>query len=110
VISHIVLFKPRPDLAADDRRALVAAFERAVGEIPSVRAVRIGARVVHGAGYERLAHDAPDYLAILDFDDLAGLRAYLDQLGTRFGSSAERAWIYDFEVGGVEGVATLDYR
>ena len=92
MVSHIVLMKPRADLSVDGRAAFVDAFERAIREIPTVRTVRIGRRVTHGAGYEQTSPDAADYLAVIDFDDLAGLQTYLrhpahDALGARFGQS-----------------------
>jgi hypothetical protein len=107
MLTHLVLMKARADLNDSDRAALVAAFERAVREIPTVRHVRVGRRVRHGAGYEQAAPDAADYIAQLDFDDLAGLQAYLrhpahGELGERFGQSLSDALVYDFEVGGVE--------
>jgi hypothetical protein len=107
MLTHLVLMKSRPDLSDGDRAALIAAFERAVLEIPTVRRVQVGRRVRHGAGYEQTAPDAADYIAQIDFDDLAGLQAYLrhpihDELGARFGQSLSAAMVYDFEVGGVE--------
>ena len=107
MIAHVVLLKPKPDLSLDDRRALVSAFERAVGEIPSARAIRVGRRTLHGAGYETSAPDAADYLIAIDFDDISGLQAYLrhpahEELGARFGQSVRSACVYDFEVGGLE--------
>jgi len=107
MLTHLVLMKPRPDLSVADRGALVDAFERAVREIASVRNVRVGRRVVHGAGYEQTAPDIAEYVAVIDFDDLAGLQAYLGhpahgELGARFGQSLSSAVVYDFEVGGVE--------
>ena len=108
-VSHVVLMKPRPDLTASARTALVDAFERAVCGIPTVRDVRIGRRIAHGAGYEAFAPDTADYLAMIDFDDLAGLQAYLrhpahEQLGARFGESLSAALVYDFEVGGIDAL------
>jgi hypothetical protein len=107
VISHVVLMTPRADLSAADRRAFVAAFERALREIPAVRGARLGRRVIHGAAYEALALDAGDYLAVIDFDDLAGLQAYLhhpahEELGTRFNHALSAALVYDYEVVGLE--------
>ena len=107
MLTHLVLMKPRPDLSAADRAALVDAFERAVREIPTVRHVRVGRRVVHGAGYELVAPDLADYVAAIDFDDVAGLQAYLrhpahDELGVRFGQALSAAVVFDFEVGGIE--------
>jgi hypothetical protein len=107
MLTHLVLMKPRPDLTDDQRTALIAAFERAVREIASVRRVRVGRRVRHGAGYEHVAPDAADYIAQIDFDNLAGLQAYLqhpahEELGASFGRSLSAAMVYDFEVGGLE--------
>jgi hypothetical protein len=104
VISHVVLFRPKPDLSQPARAALVAAFTRAVHEIPDVRGVRAGRRVLHGAGYEQTTPDLADVLVVIDFDDLAGLQAYLRhpahaELGARFGQSVESGLVYDFEVG-----------
>jgi len=98
--------KPKPNLAADARAAFVAAFERALRDIPSVRGVRVGRRVVHGAGYEASSPDAADYVAIIDFDDLAGLQTYLrhpahEELGAEFGQALSSAMVYDFEVGSI---------
>ncbi len=102
MVSHVVLMKPRPDLSATDRERLIAAFERAVREIPAVRTVRVGRRIVHGAGYEVRMPDVADYLVTIDFDDAAGLAAYLrhpahEDLGARFNDSLAGALVYDFE-------------
>ena len=112
MLSHVVLMKPRPDLPDGERQALIDAFERAVREIPEVRDVRVGKRVVHGAGYEQAALDTADYIITIDFDDLAGLQAYLrhpahEALGARFNQSCRSALVYDFEVGGVETLGRL---
>src|SRR2546430_17601166 len=97
---------PRTDLSLDERAAFIDAFERAVRDIPTVKVVRVGRRVMHGAGYEQVAPDA-SYLAVIDFENLADLQAYLrhpahDDLGGRFGQSLQSALVYDFEVGGLD--------
>ena len=112
IVSHIVLMKPRPDLSAADRRALVDAFDRAIREIPTVRDVRVGRRVMHGAGYEQAMPDTADYLIVIDFDDVAGLQTYLghpahEALGARFNQSLSSALVYDFQVGGADSLAGL---
>jgi hypothetical protein len=109
MISHVVLMKPRRDLSPIDRTSFADAFERAVQKIPSVRGVRVGRRIVHGAGYEAGAPDLADYIAIIEFDDLAGLETYLRhpahaELGTRFGQLLSSTMVYDFEVGGIEAL------
>jgi hypothetical protein len=107
MVLHVVLMKPRGDLSAVDRQALADAFERAVRTIPTVRSVRVGRRVRHGAGYEAAAPDAADHAAIIEFDDVAGLQAYLghpahEDLGARFQQSLSSALVFDFEAGGLE--------
>jgi len=103
-VISVVLFRPKPDLQAADRRALITAFTTAVREISSVRGVRVGRRVRHGAGYEQTSPDLADVLIAIDFDDLAGLQAYLrhpahGELGARFNQAMESGVVYDFEVG-----------
>src|SRR5262245_46136765 len=100
-VSHLVLLKPRSDLSRADREKLVAAFEPATREIPTVRRVRVGQRFTHGAGYEKDMPDTADYLVIIDFDNREGLAAYLRhpahvELGTRFNESLAAALVYDF--------------
>ena len=104
--------KPRPDLAAADAEALVEALRRAVREIPTVRDVRVGRRVMHGAQYENRAPDSADFMVSIGFDDLAGLQAYLrhpahDELAARFYQSLSSALVYDFEEAGIEGLERL---
>lgn len=107
MIAHVVLMRPKRDLSAADRQAFLAAFKRAVREIPSVRRVRLGRRVTVGAAYESLSPATGEFLAVIDFDDLAGLETYLrheahQELGARFYESIESALVYDYKVGGVE--------
>jgi len=112
MFSHVVLLKPRADLSPAERQALIDAFGRAMREIPDVRAVRVGRRVTHGAAYEQSAPDSADYLVTIDFDDLAGLQAYLrhpahEALGASFNRALSSALVYDFELGGLEQLANL---
>ena len=113
MIAHVVLLKPRPGLTHTERREFVKAFARAAREIPSVRAVRVGKRITHGAGYETGMLDSADFVAVIDFDDLAGLQAYLlhpahAELGSHFGRSLSAALVYDFEMGGLEMLEDID--
>jgi len=112
MLSHVVLMTPRSDLSPAERQALLDAFTRAAHEIETVRGVRVGRRVLHGAAYESIAPDTGAFLVVIDFDDLAGLQAYLrhpahDALGARFNQSYRSALIYDFDVGGLERLAGL---
>jgi hypothetical protein len=108
VIAHLVLFRPRPDLSAADRRALADSLAVALREIPSIRSARIGRRVTHGRPYEALMRVDYEYAAVLEFDNLAGLKSYLDHrahdtLATRFFESIEDGLMYDFELQEGEG-------
>lgn len=103
MIAHVVLFRPRADLASDARASLSEAFETAIREIPSIRRARVGRRVTHGRPYEDLMRVDYQHAAVLEFDDLAGLKAYLahpahEQLASRFLSACEDALMYDFEL------------
>lgn len=112
MLIHLVLLKPRPDLTTAERQTFVGAFERAMRDIPSVRGVRVGKRVTHGAGYEQAAPDAADFAAMIEFEDLLGLQEYLrhpahEEVRTLFHTSLAGAMVYDFAMGGLEDLSTL---
>lgn len=103
MIAHVVLFKPRADLSPDAGRQLAASFEAALKQIPSIRRARVGRRIRHGRGYEELMTVDYQYAAVLEFDDAAGLKAYLEhpahqQLGAQFFEMFEQALMYDFDL------------
>ena len=112
MVWHLVLIKPRADLAPADAVALVEALKRAVREIPTVRELRLGRRVRHGAAYEHLGPDSADFMVSIGFDDLAALQEYLrhpahEELAARFYQSLSSALVYDFEESGIEGLEKL---
>ena len=104
MIAHVVLFSPKPDLSVDDRRALLEALLTASRVIPSIRRFRVGKRVKHGLpGYEQMMQDEYEFAAIVEFDDVEGLKSYLSHashvvIGRHFTSSAARSLAYDYEV------------
>jgi len=103
VIAHVVLFRLRPDVSVAERRALIETWETALRDIPTIRRAAIGRRIRVGRAYEDLIHTDFPYAAILEFDDLEGLRAYLDHpahepIATRFFAALADTLIYDFEV------------
>jgi hypothetical protein len=111
VVSHVVLFRLRRDLQPVDREGFVHALEVALRDIPTIRRFQIGRRITFGAGYEQGLPDF-DFCSVIDFDDLAGLRAYLEHpaheaIGARFNASIERGLVYDYEMGGPEQARTL---
>ena len=86
MIAHLVLFTPRPDLSPAARRSLLESLVEASGDIPSIRRFRVGRRTRHGLpGYEQTMRDDYEFAAIVEFDDSAGLKAYLAHpvLGSR---------------------------
>jgi len=112
VIAHVVLLKPRPDLTGDERREFIAAFRHALDEAGTVRGVRIGTRVMHGAGYESRMRDTAEYLAVIEFDDVEGLQAYLHhpshvKVSELFGRLLTSALVFDFELDGQELLTRL---
>lgn len=113
MITHVVLFRQRSGLPAEQRTGLVDALREALRAIPSIRRARVGRRVTHGRPYEYAMHVDYEFAAMLEFDDLAGLTAYLEHpahevLATRFFSAAEETLVYDFELEeGEEGLKRL---
>jgi hypothetical protein len=111
VIVHLVMFKPRADLPGGQRQALAEALTVALRDIPSVRRARIGRRVTHGRPYEQLMDVDYQYAAVLEFDDLDGLNAYLahpahEALAARFFESFSEALMYDYELAEGSGAVT----
>lgn len=104
MIAHVVLFSPKPDLSASDRRALLDALVAASTEIPSIKRFRVGKRVKHWMpGYEQLMRDDYEFAVIIEFDDMDGLKAYLGHashaaIGSHFTASASRSLAYDYEL------------
>ena len=104
MIAHVVLFRPRPDLSAQQRQAVIDAWATGLREIPSIRRARVGRRVRIGRSYEALARIDFPYAAILEFDNMDGLRDYLDHpaheaIASTLFAVIEEAAIYDFEAG-----------
>ena len=102
MVVHVVLFRPKPVLSEPDRDAMFAALNAAAKEIPTVRRFYVGARVTHGAAYEKLMREDYPFAAIVEFDDAAGLQAYLrhprhERLGELFYALQEAALAYDYE-------------
>ena len=103
MIFHVVLFRPRPALHPDARRRLAQAFADAVHAIGSIKQARVGRRRTHGRAYQQLMKEDYTHAAILEFDDLAGLAAYLEhpahaELASRFFECFEQALMYDYDM------------
>jgi len=93
----------------EERRALIDAWAAALNDIPMIRRARVGQRVRVGRSYESLTRLDFPYAAVLEFDDVDGLRAYLDHptheaMATRLFAVIADTLIYDFEMSAdVEG-------
>ena len=112
MVAHVVLLKPRADLSADDREALLESMRVAFSGIPAIKRVRIGRRILIGRGYEAQMAAHFEYAAIIEFDSEAELRVYLDhpqhqELGRRFFESAGAALVYDYTLVDAEHVREL---
>jgi hypothetical protein len=103
LIVHVVLFEPRRDLTPQEQRRILADLQHAGASIPSIRSMRIGRRIRHGLpGYEQAMKVDYQYVALFEFEDRAGLEAYLqhpahEAAGRHFTASAAHSLAYDFE-------------
>jgi hypothetical protein len=107
VLTHVVLFRPKPGLAEADAARLVAALEQAARDIPAVRRFEVGRQTASPPPYA--AGPPPDfrYVAMVWLDDRAALDAYLahpahQALGAAFNTALGAALIYDFETADVD--------
>jgi hypothetical protein len=103
MILHIVLFRPKPGISEADREAMLEALSAAAAGIATIRRFRFGKRVTHGRPYEQLATEHYPYAAMIEFDDLPGLQAYLDhpehrRLGELFYELLESGLVCDYDV------------
>jgi stress responsive alpha/beta barrel protein len=106
MVLHIVLFRPKPSVSDSDRAAMFEALHAAATGIPAVRRFHIGNRIKHGRPYEQLMTDDYPFAAVVEFEDLAGLKTYLnhprhERLGELFYQLLEAALVYDYETGPV---------
>ncbi|MBY0492882.1 MAG: Dabb family protein [Cyanobacteria bacterium] len=103
MISHVVLFRPKPSMTAAQRADMVSALQRAIDGIPQIKRFTIGRRILlNRPGYETQMAEHYEYAAILEFESEAELRVYLDhpahdELGKMLFTSAEAVLAYDFE-------------
>jgi hypothetical protein len=104
VISHIVLFNPKPDVTPDQRRSFALAVRETCRSIDVVQAARIGRAKDVPAGYSRsLGEKTYQYAAVLDFDTEADLVKYLQhplhrELGRLFWETCESTIVVEVEM------------
>ena len=101
MVSHVVLLRPKPSLTAAEREALLDAMKHAFTSIREIHRVRIGKRFLLGRQYEAMMTEDYEFCCVIEFDDEAALRTYLDhpahaELGRLFYVSSEASLVYDF--------------
>ena len=108
MISHVVLFRPKPSLTLEQRATMVKVLRGAVEGIPQIKRFTVGKRVLlNRPGYETQMAEHYEYSAIMEFDSEADLRAYLDHpahdlLGKLLFTSADAVLAYDFAAVGFD--------
>ena len=107
MLTHVVLFRPKPGLTASDAEALVSALERAARDIPVVRRFEVGRRTATPPAYAAGAPPDFPFAAMVWVDDRAALDAYLadpahQALGAAFNAALGAALVFDFDTDHVE--------
>jgi len=78
VISHIVLFRPKDGLAADQYLLFAQQLRLTMAAVPSVRRASVGRRIAVDAGQARSFGDtAYQFSAVVEFDGIPELIDYL---------------------------------
>jgi hypothetical protein len=113
MIVHVILFSPKSDLPPAARRDLLESLVGAAAGIPSITRFRVGRRITHGLpGYEQAMREDYQFAAIIEFDDVDGLKAYLAHpahraIGQHFTASASTSLAYDYSMGEAADAARL---
>ena len=103
MLAHVLLFRVREDVPADERKLLIDAWAKALRDIPAITRAHVGRRVRIGREYEQLMRTDYPYAAVIEFENEAGLRAYLDHpahadMANRFFAVLNDVLIYDFDM------------
>lgn len=103
MIAHLVLYRPKPGLDEEARTRFTDALLAARRDIDAIHRFTIGRRLPGGPSYNLAAFPDFPYMAVIEFEDVAGLKAYLAHpvhagLGQAFRSSLESALVYDYEI------------
>ena len=103
MVAHVVLFRPKSSLTTDDRAAFVTALQHALTNIASIKNARVGRRVMMDRPYDQLNAQSFPFAAILEFENEADLRTYLEHpahemLGAQFYITSEAALVFDYEL------------
>jgi hypothetical protein len=112
VIAHVVLFRQQPGVTPEDRAIFANAIVRARRDIPSIRRFQLGRRVRHGRPYEQAMTQDFAYAAVVEFDDVEGLKAYLNhpshsELARLWATTSAMTLVYDYEMGDAGDAAAI---
>ena len=102
MLTHVVLFRPRPDLDAAAIAQLLRSIEEAARTIPEIQRFTIGRQIADPPPYLAGEFPAFPFVAIVELADRAALAAYLAHpahaaLGRAFNASLAATLIYDFD-------------
>jgi hypothetical protein len=102
VLTHVVLFRPKPGLTDAQAAQLVSAIEAAARDIPAVRRFEVGRQTPSPPAYVTAPPPDLPYVAMVWVDDRAALDAYLAHpahlaLGAAFQAALGAAVIFDFD-------------
>jgi hypothetical protein len=104
MIAHLILFRPKSELTAAERKGIFDALSSAASTIPGIQRLRLGRRIRHGLpGYEQAMREDYEYVVMIEVEDVDALKAYLRHpshiaLGRHFTQSAAAALAYDYEI------------
>jgi hypothetical protein len=102
MISHIVLFEPKPDLAESDVRDFAQHLKDTMTAVPSVRRSMVGRKVAIHTGDRSFGDATYSFSAVVEFDDSKGLNEYLQhpkhvELGRLFWLHCARTVVLEVE-------------
>ena len=102
MISHIVLFEPKPGLSDEDVRDFAQHLKDAMSSVPSVRRAMVGRRVEIQIGNRNFGDTTYSFSAVVEFDDSKGLIEYLQhqkhaELGRLFWLHCARTVVMEVE-------------
>ncbi|HXE79326.1 MAG TPA: Dabb family protein [Vicinamibacterales bacterium] len=102
MIAHVVLCTLKPDLADTDREQFARTIASALSSISHIRRSSIGRRLGAPDAYGATSNPY-DYVAVLEFDDEAALRRYLEhpahaELASMFWKCCERTLVGDYAI------------
>ena len=104
MIAHVVLFNPKVDLTVERMRTFTKSMRDCFRSVTHIKRAAVGRRAEVDPGYPRTFGDKTyQFAAILEFDDEAGLIAYLrhprhEELGRLFWECCESTIVSEHQM------------